>query len=81
VVELDRFHEYGMVTVQVAVNPERVAVTDAVSVMKFRVAASSVEADASHRIFAVLARVDETVMVKLKTNLPPKLAGGGTSAS
>jgi len=81
VVELDRFHEYGMVTVHVAVDPERVAVTDAVSAMKFRVETSSVEADASHKIFAVLARVDETVIVKLNTNLPPNAAGGGTSAS
>jgi hypothetical protein len=70
-----------MFTVQVAVDPERVAVTDAVSVMKFKLATSSNEADASHKIFAVLARVDETVIVKLNTNLPPVAAGGGTSAS
>lgn len=66
---------------QVAVDPERVAVTDADSAKVLKVVGSVTDADAPHRIFAVLARVDETVMVKLKTNLPPKVAGGGTSAS
>jgi hypothetical protein len=70
-----------MVTVHVAVDPERVAVTDADSAKVLKVVGSVTVAEAAHRIFAVLARVDETVMVKLKTNLPPKVAGGGTSAS
>ena len=70
-----------MVTVHVAVDPDRVAATDASSLIPIRLVTSSVKTDASQKIFVVLGRADETVMVKLNTNLPPNVVGGGTSAS
>lgn len=57
------FHEYGIFTVHVAVDPLRVAVTPAISVAVKKVVDSRTEAFPWQKIFAVVGIVDEIVMV------------------
>src|SRR3974390_1176122 len=70
-----------MVTVHVAVEPVRVATTSAFSTMKFNDETSSRLAVAEHAILSVVASVELTVMVKLKTNFPPNVVVAGVSPS
>lgn len=64
----------------VAVDPLRVAVTSALSRIRFRVAVSSSVALAAHAIFTEVEIVELIVMVKLKTNLPANVLVDGSSS-
>lgn len=73
-------HEYGMVTVQVAVvGPLREAVTLAISSCKRD--ASKTEAPNSHVIESVAGIVERTVIVKVATNVPVNTGTAAASSS
>lgn len=70
VVGVTKFHEYGIVTVQVAVVPIRVAATAAVSMISPPLPRSTKIASPVQAITSAAGKVELRVIVVVKTSLP-----------